>query len=33
MNLEYEALNVAPSIYEQDGVTMTKVARSELGVV
>mgnify|MGYP000606352089 CR=1 FL=1 len=22
-----------PSIYEQDGVTMTKVARSELGVV
>lgn len=33
MNLEYEALNVAPRIYEQDNVTMTKVARSELGVV
>lgn len=32
MNLEYEALNVAPYIYEQDGVTLTKVARSELGV-
>lgn len=32
MNLEYEALNVAPYIYEQDNVTMTKVARSELGV-
>lgn len=31
-NLEYEALNVAPYIYEQDNVTMTKVARSEMGV-
>ncbi len=31
-NLEYEALNVAPYIYEQDGVTLTKVARSELGI-
>ena len=31
-NMEYEALNVAPYIYEQDGVTLTKVARSELGV-
>ena len=30
--MEYEALNVAPYIYEQDGVTLTKVARSELGV-
>lgn len=33
MNLEYEALNVAPYIYEQDNTTLTKVARSELGVV
>lgn len=32
LNMEYEALNVAPYIYEQDGVTLTKVARSELGV-
>lgn len=32
-NLEYEALNKAPYIYEQDGITMTKVARSELGIV
>jgi len=32
MNLEYEALNVAPYIYEQDNKTLTKVARSELGV-
>lgn len=32
MNLEYEALNVAPYIYEQDNVTLTKVARSELDV-
>ena len=31
-NMEYEALNVAPYIYEQDGTTLTKVARSELGV-
>ena len=32
LNMEYEALNVAPYIYEQEGVTLTKVARSELGV-
>lgn len=32
MNMEYEALNVAPYIYEQDGVTLTKVARAEMGV-
>lgn len=32
LNMEYEALNVASYIYEQDGVTLTKVARSELGV-
>ena len=32
MNLEYEALNVAPYIYEQDNKTLTKVARSELDV-
>lgn len=32
MNMEYEALNVAPYIYEQDGVTLTKVARSELDI-
>ena len=31
-NMEYEALNVAPYIYEQDGVTMTKVTRAELDV-
>jgi TonB-linked SusC/RagA family outer membrane protein len=32
LNMEYEALNVAPYIYEQDGVTLTKVTRAELGV-
>ena len=31
-NLEYEALNKAPYIYEQDNETMTQVARSEMGV-
>lgn len=32
MNVEQEALNKAPYIYEQDNQTLTKVARSELGV-
>ena len=32
MNVEYEALNVAPDIYAADGVTTSKGVRSELGV-
>ncbi len=32
MNVEYEALNVAPMIYGADGVTTSKGARDELGV-
>ncbi len=32
MNVEYEALNVAPMIYAADGVTTSKGARDELGV-
>ena len=33
MNVEYEALNVAPLIYGADGVSTSLGARSELGVV
>lgn len=32
MNLEYQALNVAPLIYAADGVTTSKGVRSELGI-
>ncbi len=32
MNVEYEALNVAPMIYGADGVSTSKGVRSELGV-
>lgn len=33
MNLDYEAVNIAPYIYEQDNKTLTKVTRQEMGIV